>query len=379
MEAVFDNRKVVAETIAHLCDVREEDMENTAKISIIVPVYNVEAYLPQCLDSLIYQTYSNLEIICINDGSSDGSGDILQEYAAKDSRVVVIEQENQGASVARNSALDISHGDYIMFVDGDDWIDLDTCEVAIKVATQHKADVVFWSYVREYSRGSKEKLMPIDDGAILQGDVARDLLHRRQLGLVGGELAHPEYADSLVTVWGKLYRAELLRVSGARFVDIRKIGTSEDAMFNLQMLKGISRAIYIKRCLYHYRKDNATSVTTRYKENLPLQWDFLFDQMQDYIEEQHLPGEYRQALQNRISLSIVGLGLNIMNAPVLSVKKIAMLREILSGQRYRMAIRTLELHYFPIHWKVFYLCAKRGNAVGIYILLWAIQKMIRRE
>lgn len=351
-------------------------MEDTSKISIIVPVYNVEVYLPQCMDSLIYQTYSNLEIICVNDGSSDGSGDILQEYAARDSRVVVIEQENKGASVARNSALDISHGDYIMFVDGDDWIDLDTCEVAIKVATQHKADVVFWSYVREYRRESKEKLMPIDDGAILQGDVARDLLHRRQMGLVGGELAHPEYADSLVTVWGKLYRAELLRVSGARFVDIRKIGTSEDAMFNLQMLKGISRAIYIKRCLYHYRKDNTASVTTRYKENLHLQWDFLFDQMQDYIEEQHLPGEYRQALQNRISLSIVGLGLNIMNAPTSAVKKIAMLREVISSQRYRQAIYTLKIRYLPIHWKMFYICAKWKMVLGVYGLLVIIKKII---
>ena len=354
-------------------------MEDKPKISIIVPVYNVEAYLPQCLDSLIQQTYSNLEIICVNDGSPDGSGDILREYAARDSRVVVIEQENQGASVARNSALDTTHGDYIMFVDGDDWIDLDTCEMVIKTAEQHKADVVFWSYVREYRQGSKEKLMPIDDRTILQGDMARDLLHRRQLGLVGEELAQPEYADSLVTVWGKLYRAELLRKSGARFVDIRKIGTSEDAMFNLWILKDVCKAIYIKKCFYHYRKDNVSSVTTQYKAQLSQQWDCLFDLMQNYIEEYHLPGEYRQALQNRISLSIVGLGLNVMNAPVSAVKKIAMLREVLSGQRYCQAIRALELRYFPVHWKVFYLCAKWKSAVGIYVLLRVIQKIIRQE
>ena len=80
-------------------------MEDTPKISIIVPVYNVEAYLPQCLDSLINQTYGNLEIICINDGSPDGSGQILREYAARDSRVHVIKQENQGLSGARNTGL----------------------------------------------------------------------------------------------------------------------------------------------------------------------------------------------------------------------------------------------------------------------------------
>ena len=351
-------------------------MNNTPKISIIVPVYNVEKYLTQCLDSLIQQTYTNLEIICVNDGSADGSGQILQEYAARDTRVHIIEQENQGASVARNQGLSVVRGDNIMFVDGDDWVDVDTCQRAVEMAEKHSADVVFWSYVREYENESREKLMPLDNETVLCGEKAKNMLHRRQLGLLGEELAHPEYADSMVTVWGKLYTNKLLRQSGAEFMDIRKIGTSEDAMFNLEALQRVCTAVYIKRCLYHYRKNNPASVTTRYKPELCSQWDYLFDVMQEYITKNHLTAAYTQALRNRISLSAVGLGLNIMSAPVSVREKISMIKSVISSPRYREAVKTLELCYFPIHWKVFYLCARWKNAVAIYGLLKVIEKAI---
>lgn len=347
-------------------------------ISIIVPVYNVEAYLPQCLDSLINQTYQNIEILCVNDGSPDRSGEILREYAARDSRVRVIEQENRGASVARNQGLTVAQGDYIMFVDGDDWIELDTCQRAVEAAKKHNSDVVFWSYVREYEHESKEKLMPLDDETVLRGNEARNMLHRRQLGLVGEELSHPEYADSMVTVWGKLYSRKLLQQSDAKFVDIRKIGTSEDAMFNLEALRGIDTAVYIKQCLYHYRKNNLDSVTTRYKAELSHQWNCLFDMMQEYIKKNQLPASYAQALQNRISLSVLGLGLNIMSAPASGREKISMIKNVISAPRYREAVRTLELCYFPAHWKVFYLCAKWKNAIGVYALLCSINRILRR-
>lgn len=352
-------------------------MDDTPKISIIVPVYNVEAYLPQCMDSLINQTYTNLEIICINDGSPDGSGQILQQYAVQDARVQVITQENQGASVARNEGLSAAQGDYIMFVDGDDWVELDTCRVAVEIAEKTRADVVFWSYVREYECGSKEKLLPLDDETILHGDAAKDMLHRRQLGLIGEELAQPEYADSLVTVWGKLYTSKLLQESGAEFVDIRKIGTSEDAMFNLEALREIDTAVYIKQCFYHYRKNNFASVTTRYKPELGRQWNCLFDMMQEYIEKNHLPVTYTQALQNRISLSVLGLGLNIMSAPISAREKISMIKNVISAPRYRDAVKKLELRYFPIHWKLFYSCARWRCSVGVYALLIAINTIIR--
>lgn len=113
-------------------------MKPTPKVSIIVPVYNVEPHLRQCMDSLINQTYRNIEIICVNDGATDESGEILAEYAAKDSTIKVISQKNAGLSAARNVGFSFATGDYVMYVDSDDWIDLETCETAVAIAVKHK-------------------------------------------------------------------------------------------------------------------------------------------------------------------------------------------------------------------------------------------------
>ena len=114
----------------------------TTPISVIIPVYNVEKYLRECLDSVINQTLKDIEIICVNDGSPDNSLKILQEYAAKDKRIVIINQKNQGLSCSRNNALKIAKGEYILFLDSDDWIREDTCERLYTKAKKHNIDMV---------------------------------------------------------------------------------------------------------------------------------------------------------------------------------------------------------------------------------------------
>ena len=124
-------------------------MKEQPLVSVIIPVYNVERYLAQCLDSVSHQTYQNLEIICVNDGSRDGSPDILRRYADEDARIQVIDKANGGVSRARNDALDCARGEYIMFVDSDDWVEPDACENAVNAMREYDADIVMWSYVSE--------------------------------------------------------------------------------------------------------------------------------------------------------------------------------------------------------------------------------------
>ena len=97
-------------------------------ISVIVPVYNTESYLKKCIENIINQTFRNIEIILVDDGSTDTSAEILADYALRDNRIIVIHQENQGLSAARNAGMRSAKGEYIMFVDSDDWIDVNTCE-----------------------------------------------------------------------------------------------------------------------------------------------------------------------------------------------------------------------------------------------------------
>ena len=119
-------------------------MNNNIKISIIVPVYNVEKYLRECLDSLINQTLEDIEIICVNDGSTDSSPQILEEYASRDSRIRVFHQENQGVSVAYNYGIKQVKGKYFTIVDSDDWIREDSCELLYETIEKRKYYIFFY-------------------------------------------------------------------------------------------------------------------------------------------------------------------------------------------------------------------------------------------
>lgn len=343
-------------------------------ISIIVPVYNSELYLKKCLDSIISQTYENIEIICIDDNSSDDSLRILQEYEKKDQRIKVLQKANEGVSLARNAGLDVARGDYILFVDSDDWIDRCTCEVALQKILEETADLVMWSYIRERETESSKKQI-FDCDIIFEGKKVQEKLHRRMIGIVEDELTHPENADALCTVWGKLYCKSIISANHIRFYDIRKIGTYEDGLFNLEYLKYVQKAIFLNQYFYHYRRTNVNSITGAYNANLGRQWDTLFHIMDKYIEQNELNEKYQEALRNRISLSLIPRGINEMTNDCSVGMKMAKIKEIISQRSYIAAIKSLKIQYMPIHWKVFFRAAKWKNTFIILIMLIAIQKI----
>ena len=344
-------------------------MERTPMVSIIVPVYNVEPYLRQCMDSLVNQTYQNIEIICVDDGSADASGEILAEYALKSSRVKVISQQNSGLSAARNTGLLQAEGEYVMYVDSDDWIDADTCEKAVAQAEKQRADLVMWPYVREFPERSSPKVIFSEWRSFNEAECRN--LRRRMIGLMGAELAHPESADALCTAWGKLYRRELIAQNDIRFTDLQRIGTYEDGLFNLQYLSHVKSAVFFPDYLSHYRKN--TGMTSKYREQLAAKWKNLFSDMRGYIEKEKCGSDFEEALNNRISLSIIGLGLNAMELP--SREAFKEVRGILSDEEYRAAIKTLPMRYFPLHWLVFFACCRLNFTAGVFLLLRCMERI----
>lgn len=145
-------------------------MQPDCLVSIIVPVYKVEKYVRQCVESIIGQTYTNLEILLVDDGSPDSCGDICDEYAKKDVRIKVIHKKNGGLSDARNAALDVCKGDYLMFVDSDDWVKPDYCEKALKAAVENQVSCVVFGVnniveesVAFYSKADKVQLLDSED------------------------------------------------------------------------------------------------------------------------------------------------------------------------------------------------------------------------
>lgn len=180
------------------------------KITVIIPVYNVENYLERCLKSILYNTYTNLEIICVNDGSTDNSKKILEDYSKRDKRIIVINKKNNGVSSARNAGIKIATGEYIAFVDSDDWIHEKYFEYLIRGIDT--ADLVICNYIRSYKSGSVET----DDAYRVQSISPIDVLKNKEL---------KSY------VWGKLFRHQL--VDEIRFSESEKL---EDSLYNMDVL-----------------------------------------------------------------------------------------------------------------------------------------------
>lgn len=342
-------------------------------ISIVVPVYNVAPYLPQCLDSLVNQTYRDIEIICVNDGSTDESAKILDEYAIRDNRVHVIHQQNRGLSGARNTALEKVQGEWIMFVDSDDWIDVTCCQKVLDCANKNNVDVVLWGYRKSYKDYSVDKKLFETDRFFFESEIK--ILRQQMIAPIGEDLKNIERMDGLGTLWGKLYKRELM--AAKRLVDINEIGSAEDVLFNIDVFGWVQSAYYINECLYNYRKEDQ-SYTKRYRPMLVQQWGCLFDRVNQIIARENLSENFTEALNNRVLLSIIGVGLNECSSDNRMCKKVLAIRSYLFSERYKDAIRHFSMQYLPFHWKLFFYSCKLGWASLVFFLLLVISGIIKK-
>ena len=344
------------------------------KISIIVPVYNVEPFLRESLDSLVNQTYRNIEIIGINDGSPDHCLDILKEYAAKDDRIVILDKKNEGVAAARNDAMKVATGEYFMFADGDDWLELNACERLMQVMKEHNPDVIMFSYFREYADKTltKDNIFPKD--FILFDENECRQLHRRHAGAIGEELRHPENFDAICSLCTKLFKGDIIREhSEIRYIDNKIIGTYGDGLMNMFYYKYVNKAVFIGDHLYHYRKTNENSVVTAYKKDFQKRWNNQFDIIQQYIDENHLGDDFREGLRNRIAVSSMGLGFNAIHAKTNFRSKYKELKAVLYDKRYHEAVKGIELRLMPLHWKIFYSACRYKMVLMYYFLSCAIR------
>ena len=339
-------------------------------ISIIIPVYNVEKYLADCLDSLVNQTMSDIEIICVNDGSKDNSLAILEDYAKREKRIVLLNQPNSGVSVARNNALKQVRGEYYMFVDSDDWIDANACEVAYNCAIKENADCLMFSYVKEFGSHSIVNHLFEKKYIVWNADEVKKNFHRRLFGPIGKELAKPQDMDIIVTPCMQLFRTD--KYTRIPFIDIHEVGTFEDGLYQMEVYNDCERFVYIDRPFYHYLKTNDGSITTRYKADLSEKFQHLWDIIENKIEKYSLGKEYQEALNNRVALSMIGLGLNEIKAQRGFAKSVLRGGNLLNISRIKESIKLLDISCMPIPWKVFfYLCKKR-----LTILLTAMLYMM---
>lgn len=215
----------------------------TSKVSIIIPAFNCENYIKECLDSVINQTYDNIECLVINDGSYDDTSLIVDQYASKYKFIRHIYKKNGGLSSARNLGICKATGKYIFFLDSDDWIEPDCISKTVTEAEKNKADIVFFSHYNEYLN----KTIPY-------------YIQKKTLEVYHYDKAKENcpfiYDMRNITVWGKLYNKECIK---DLYFDER-MQTAEDVDFNFRVFQNIKIVVYMKNCLLHYRVHEGSAV-----------------------------------------------------------------------------------------------------------------------
>lgn len=291
------------------------------KVSIIIPIYKAEKYLPACLDSVIRQTYTDLEIILVDDESPDRCGEICEEYAGQDSRIKVIHKKNEGVSKARNAGLAVATGEYVQFVDSDDYLENNMTQRLVSAMEEQNADLVLCGFYEKnlnFSRVSKSEETP---GIYHVKDFVKNIMNN-------------PYSFHYGVLWNKLYRRE--KLENVFFHTDMDFG--EDFIFNLQYLKAVKNIAVIEDPLYYYVRYNMDSlmyVQTKGKEE--------FEKYLVYLQKRLLIfHRYREFYKD---MELYENHINQVNDYLLKVyisEKMEIKRRPMSREEKRQCLKVLE-------------------------------------
>lgn len=324
-------------------------------ISVIVPVYNVEKYLKECLDSICRQTYKNLEIILIDDGSNDLSGKICDEYLKKDCRIKVIHTENKGVCSARNIGMEKAKGKWITFVDSDDWIEEEFCEELYREIIKENCDVALCGYYRVIGK-NREKI---------NCNIKEKFVNSNQY-LIKSLNPQTGYGFSHM----KLYRSECIR--NVKFNE--KLVVGEDALFNEMISENIKKGVMVSKPLYNYRI-NQNSVVKRYDKkyfekylkSIIVNKEYIFDK---YYENRVIIQNYYNYVAFHVLLVAVNYCFNPQNN-----KQYKTLKEICNNKYFKEGIKKSNYDSLSLTRKITLFTIK----IKLYLLTGAICKYRQKQ
>lgn len=261
------------------------------KVSIVVPVYNAEKYLGYCINSILSQTYTNLEVILVNDGSVDSSLEICRNYAEIDSRVRIIDVENGGVSKARNLGIDYATGEYLQFVDSDDCIALDMVEKMVSAVENYQMDLAVCSF----QMVTLENKLPIQIQVCTSKGLGQECVLTREA-----------FFEKMPTIlwktamlecsWNKIFKTDLMKKNHIRFAEGISLG--EDFLMNMKYFSACNGAVLLSDELYYYMQINDQALTKIYRKDLFENQMMLIDRFQELVEQEQIICE-----QEEISLA----------------------------------------------------------------------------
>ena len=254
------------------------------KLSIIIPVYNVEKYLPKCLGSILEQPFKDLEVICVNDGSTDGSLDVLQKIKKNDDRVVIIDKKNEGSGIARNIGLSTAQGEYVYFIDSDDWLEDDVLAKIIAKADELQTDILVFGGLSYYN------------GKGQNGAYSKNKLPKKYLGkVVSAKDVKKDIFKFPSTAWTKLYRRSFLIKNEIKFQNIR---AGQDQLPFFHSMITADKIAILPENIYCYQKNREGSVTSvkKKKSFSPI---YVFSGIEEMLEKTGMMKEYRNIFVNK--------------------------------------------------------------------------------
>lgn len=326
------------------------------KVSVIIPVYNVEKYFNQCMESVFSQTYANLEIILVDDGSTDNSGTMCDGYKEKDQRIVVIHKQNGGLSSARNAALEIATGEYVCFIDSDDFVENNLIELTVDKLEKTGADVCMFSYYTYNGEKSIPHTRPLDKEIYKKDEILSTVMPMfiGQKGADGGVL--------LGFVCCQVFRKSTIGYQ--RFKSERDY-YAEDVVFDLEFYSDIDKMCVINKPLYYYRYVES-SLSNGYRKNLFDKFMQLYDFKADAVIKCNLP-DCEDRLNRVAFRSAIGGVLNVKKATELTNKeKRKEIKKIATNPIVRGALKKIKTS--GIKEKIFALLLKL-KAAGLILLI----------
>ena len=337
-------------------------------VTIVVPIYNVEKYLTRCVDSIINQTYQNLEIILVDDGSPDNCPRICDEYAKKDSRIRVIHKENAGVGMARNTGIENATGKYICFFDSDDYIEPITIEQSCLLAEQESADLVCFGHVEESPEGqvltyrlpNPPKIVFCDE------EVTRVLMPMT----LSYDAKSGEDWNLSLSAWCALFSMDIIRRHEWRFVSEREI-ISEDIYSVLEYYQYAKKVAFIKKPFYHYIS-NPISLSKSYRKDRYDQLKILANKLTVLSSEMGCEDLLRQ----RISTIFLGLTIGALKQIAFSnldkKEKQEQIKSILNDPYMQVVLAGFDNSGDRTSKKIFF-CAMRKRRIGLINLMLKIK------
>lgn len=310
-------------------------------ISIIIPVYNVEKYLSRCLESILSQSLKEIEIIVVNDGSTDNSLEICRYYEKKDSRIIVIDKKNEGVSVARNTGIENASGKYIGFVDPDDWIEKNMYENMYNTIEKYKCCIAFCNYSKDSRLGSTIKTLKFNKDFLGKLDIINELI----ANMIGIEDILPKYYNVMGCVWRCLYRRDFIEKFNLRFTP--GITIMEDLIFSVQALIYCDKSCIDHGVYYHYMKNKSSSL---HKYNKKMWHDLVVvhNKLEEILEEAELNDYMRNRLDSRyIAMAACAVGNEIyLNNSAKLNDRMKAVKYIIKDEKLKEVLLRAKLYNF---------------------------------